>query len=232
MAKRLWVMFRQTNPDAAIDVHHGHPLLDSPISPYMFCFPFVDSLWHGEGFDYDRFDPWTWLVEVAATPFNMPSEMLGGFDYPGRGMLYGIWPRYGWGGHPEYIAKLWQFFDRFGIDEAETLGWWLEPLGLGRNGVTVDRPDTYVTAFKHPPTHGVLLAVATWHIPIVAWMEQTFDVSLLLDRNTLGLPQGPLKATDIFTGADVDISKPLPLPDMKAGRLIWVRDATGGDEGK
>ena len=222
MAKRFWVIFRETNPDATIDVHHGHPLYDSPVSLFMFCFPFIDSLWHGEGFDYDRFDPWAWLVEIAATPFNVPSEMLGGFDYLGRGMLFGIWPRCGWGGEPDCLPTLWAFFDEFGIDEAEMRGWWLEPLDFGSNGVTVDRADTYATAFVHPD-NGVLIAVATWHPPLYDWMEMTFDVALDLDRPALGLPEGPLEATDVLTGEAVDILKPVPMPDMKAGRLIWVR---------
>ena len=222
MAKRLWTIFRETNPDATIDVHHGHPLYDSPISMFMLCFPFIDSLWHGEGFDYDRLDPWAWLVEVAALPFNVPSEMLGDFEHVGRGMLFGIWPRYGWGGEPDWLPRLWGFFDEFEIREAEMLGWWLEPLGMGWNGVRVDRAKTYVTAFKHP-TNGVLLAIGTWHPELYSWMEMTFDVSLQLDREILGLPEGPLEATDVLSGEPVDVTVPVPLPDMKAGRLIWLR---------
>jgi len=223
MAKRLWTLFRQTNPNACIDVHHGHALVDSPVAAMMLCFPFIDSLWHGEGFDYDRFDPWTWLVEIAALPFAVPSEMLGGDEYVGRGMLFGIWPRHGWYNETDVPRKLWAFFDRFGIQQADMLGWWLKG-----NGVTVDRPDTYVTAYRHP-SHGVLLAVATWHVPLAGWMEMTFDVTLRLDRELLRLPAGALRATDILTGQDVDIEKPVPLPDMKFGRLIHVR--APGDAG-
>jgi len=51
MAKRLWTMFRETNLDAVTDVHHGDAQTSSPISDHMLCFPFIDSLWHGEGFD-------------------------------------------------------------------------------------------------------------------------------------------------------------------------------------
>ncbi len=217
MAKRLWVMFRQTNPDATTDVHHGHSLIDSPISAHMLCFPFVDSLWHGEGFDYDRLDPWAWLVEVAALPFGVPSEMLGGEDYLGRGMLFGIWPRHGWYRETEDVPKLWRFFSRFGIRDARMLGWWDPP-----NGVTLDRPDTLATAFCHPE-NGVLLALATWHPQLAAWMEMTLDVSLLLDRKRLGLPRGKLVATDVLSDAPVDLLAPVPLPDAKAGRLLWIR---------
>jgi hypothetical protein len=219
MAKRLWVIFRQTNPNATIDVHHGHALVDSPISAHILCFPFNDSLWHGEGFDYDRFDPWAWLVEISGIPFNMPSEMLGGDDYVGRGMLFGIWPRHGWYRETDVPRRLWRFFDQFRIEEAPMHGWWEE-----EKGVTVDRPQTLVTAFCHP-RHGVLLAIATWHPPLAGWMEMTFDVSLLLNREVLGLPEGPLQATDILTEETVDLTKPVLLPNVKFGRLLWVRGA-------
>lgn len=219
MAKRLWVMFRQTNPDATVDVHHGHALIDSPVSAHMLCFPFIDSLWHGEGFDYDRLDPWAWLVEIAALPFGVPSEMLGGEDYLGRGMLFGIWPRHGWYRETAAIPKLWRFLDRFGIREARMLGWW-DPAA----GVTVDRPETLATAFCHGE-NGVLLAVASWHPPLSPWMEMTLDVSLLLDRKRLGLPAGKLEATDVLTDERVDVLSPVPIPDAKAGRLLWIRPA-------
>jgi hypothetical protein len=220
MAKRLWTIFRQTNPNACIDVHHGHPLVSSPIVDFILCFPFIDSLWHGEGFNYDRYDPWAWLVEIAALPFNVPSEMLGGEEYVGRGMLFGVWPRYGWGNNFDVPSKLWKFFDRFDIKKAKMLGWW-EPY----NGVAVDKPLTYVTAYRHP-RNGVLLAIATWLEPPIAWMEMTFQISLRLDREFLGLPKGKLAATDIISGQDVDVAAPVAIPDAKFGRLIWVRKAT------
>ena len=216
MAKRLWTIFRETKPAATIDVHHGNTLLDSPIAQHMLVLPFIDSIWHGEGFPYDAFDPWAWLVEIAGLPFGVPSELLGGEEYFGRAMLFGIWPRMGWCAGTEKQRKLWQFFDRFDIRHAEMRGWWTE------NGITLDRPDIKVTAFCHPQ-NGVLLVIGCWHQEIAAWMEMTLDVSLLLDRQRLGLPEGPLQATDILTGEAVDIDKPVLLPDHKAGRMLWVR---------
>ena len=219
MAKRLWSMFRQTNPNACIDVHHGHPLVSSPMVQFMFCFPFIDSLWHGEGFNYDRYDPWGWLVEIAALPFGVPSEMLAGEQYLGRGMLFGIWSRYGWGDRSDAAGKLWKFFDRFDIKKAGMIGWWEKC-----NGVAVDKPLTYVTVYKHP-RNGVLLVVATWLEAPVQWMETSLLVTLTLDRRFLGLPGGKLAASDIITGQEVDIEAPLTIPDAKFGRLIWVRKA-------
>jgi len=216
MAKRLWTIFRETKPEATIDVHHGNTLLESPIVQHMLVLPFIDSIWHGEGFPYDAFDPWEWLVEISGLPFGIPSELLGGEEYFGRAMLFGIWPRMGWCAGAEKQEKLWKFFDRFGISNAEMRGWWTD------NGITLDRPDIKVTAFRHPE-NGVLLVIGCWHQEVAAWMEMTLDVSLLLDRRKLGLPDGPLQATDILTGEDVDIKRPVLLPDPKAGRMLWVR---------
>jgi hypothetical protein len=174
--------------------------------------------------------------------------MLGGEEYIDRGMLFGIWPRMGWGAGTEKQRRLWRFFDDFGIERAVMRGFW-----EGNNGVVMDRPDTYATAFVHAftpdsasrnrgprPTHGALLVVSTWHPPLQNWVGDSIDVSLGLDRRKLGLPAGPLQATDILTGEELDIGKPVPLrtpkqPQRSAfyeyrpfashfeGRLIWVR---------
>lgn len=234
MAKRLWTIFRKTNPEAAIDAHHGTTLLESPMTSCMLCLPFIDSVWHGEGFAYDKFDPWAWLVEISGLPFGIPSEMLSGEQYIDRGMLFGIWPRMGWGAGTEKQQKLWACFDKFGIDKSEMLGFWEK-----NNGVTIDRPDVYITTYKHP-VNGVLIAIASWHPPLQNWVGDAIDVSLGLDRKLLGLPDGVLKATDIYSGGDIDILKPvklsMPKDDKKSafyeyrsldqsfeGRLIWVR---------
>jgi hypothetical protein len=217
MARRLWTIFRETNPNAVIDAHHGNTLLSSPITDNMVCFPFVDSLWHGEGFPYDSFDPWAWLVEISGIPFNMPGEMLSGERYLARGMLFGIWVRAGWGAGVEKQRKLWAFFDEFQIGEAAMRGFWDGP-----TGVTVDRPETYATTYVHP-NHGVLLVVGTWHPPIADWLQTKLDVSLLLDRAMLGLPAGELQASDVLTGKTIDLSKPVDLDTKISGRLVWVR---------
>ena len=216
MAKRLWTIYRQTNPAATIDVHHGTTLLESAIVQHMLVLPFIDSIWHGEGFPYDTFDPWQWLVEIAGIPFGIPSELLGGEEHFCRAMTFGIWPRMGWCAGTDKQEKLWRFFDQFNIQGATMRGWWED------NGITVDRPEIKVTAFCHPQ-RGVLLAIGSWHPEVAAWMEMTLDVSLLLDREKIGLPAGTLLGTDILTGEDVDVARPVLLPEYKSGRLVWVR---------
>lgn len=219
LSKRMWTMFHQENPEATIDSHHGNTLLASPIAEHMLCLPFIDSIWHGEGFDYERMDPWSWLVEIAGLPFGVPSELLGGDDYIGRAMLFGIWPRMGWCAGTEKQQRLWAFFDRFGIQDATMIGWWEE-----NSPVVVDRPETYATAFVHPD-NGVLVAISSWHPPIAEWIGQPLDVSLLLARSRLGLDGGPVDVTDILTDEALDIERPISLVAPQEGRLIWVRAA-------
>jgi hypothetical protein len=173
-------------------------------------------------------------VEISGLPFGIPSEMLSGEQYIDRGMLFGIWPRMGWGAGTEKQQKLWAFFDTFGIEKAEMLGFWEI-----NTGVRLDRPDVYATAYRHP-VNGVLLAVATWHPPLQHWVGDAIDVSLGLDRQFLGLPDGALSATDILSGGDLDVMKPVKLSAPKEntksafyeyrsldqpfeGRLIWIR---------
>jgi len=224
MAKRLWTIFQETQPAATIDAHHGDTLLDSPITTYMLCLPFTDSIWHGEGFPYDAFDPWAWLVEISGVPFGVPSEMLSKEQYFARGMLFGIWPRMGWGAGTDRQQALWRFFDRFGIKDARMCGWWQRPAA-----VVVDRPETLVTAFCHP-SNGALLAIATWHPPLAVWLEQKLDVSLQLDRPAMGLPPAALQTTDVLTGEDVDIACPVEISTDLSGRLLWVRAAANSSQ--
>lgn len=234
MAKRLWTLFHQTNPDAVIDAHHGTTALDSPIVSSLLVMPFIDSIWHGESYPYDIYGPWVWLTEISGLPFNIPSEMLSGEQFIDRGMLFGIWPRMGWNAGTEKQRKLWEFFDSFGIEKAVMRGFWEKD-----NGIVLDRPETYATAFAHP-VNGALIVVSTWHPPIPNWVGDSIDTSLKLDRHALKLPEGTLRATDILTGEEFDIVKPIPLRAPKSqvksafyehrsltsafeGRLIWVR---------
>jgi hypothetical protein len=216
MARRLWAMHQEINPQAMTDAHHGITLLTSPITDYSLCFPFIDSIWHGEGFPYDKYGPWDWLTEISGIPFNLPSEMLSGEPQLARGMLFGLWPRAGWAAGEERQQKLWDFFDRFAIQDSTMRGFW-----DGAGGVTLDRPDIYTTSFVHD-RNGVLLVVGSWHPPVAYWVGKSIDVSLALDRQRLKLPQGSLQACDILTGEQLDLDKPVQLDERISGRLIYI----------
>ena len=212
----------------------------STVTSRMLCFPFIDSVWRGECYPYTSLDPYAWLVEVSGIPFNMPSETMTASPPPGKylpitenfsAMLFGEWTRASWGSPIlEYMGKqakfhqrLWSFFDRFGIQDAQMFAFWDE-----QTGVKLDRPQTYATVFRHPG-NGILLVVASWPFGESAAPDEKTDVTVTLDRKFLGLPDGPLTSTDILADASVDISRPFPLiavpPELSREkvRLLWIR---------
>ena len=109
-----------------IDFHSGNNYdvaygLNSPVNQYLELFPYVNSLWIGEGYNYNE-TPDYWLTEISGIPFGLYSEMLQSCGNAYRGMVYGMTSRLGWVGcNPENIWKLW---DSFGIHGSEYIGYW------------------------------------------------------------------------------------------------------------
>ncbi len=92
--KRVRKVMDRAKPGCLIDFHsgNGYSYADRKVSPacrYMEHFPFVNSLWFGEGYDYDE-TPDYWLVEISGIPFGLFGEMLGPGSDPWRGMVYGM----------------------------------------------------------------------------------------------------------------------------------------------
>ena len=117
----------------------------------MELFPYIDSLWFGEGFNYNE-TPDYWLVEISGIPYGLFGEMLQDGGNPWRGMIYGMTDRLGWGGNPQPIWKVW---DNFGIQDARMIGYW-DPACPVKTG----RKDVLATAYvKQGKT---LVAVASW----------------------------------------------------------------------
>jgi hypothetical protein len=42
----------------------------------MEMMPFIDTLWYGEGFNYDHASADYWLTEISGLPLGLPSDML------------------------------------------------------------------------------------------------------------------------------------------------------------
>jgi len=172
--KRVRKVMARTRPGALIDFHSGnnfHPQygLCNCANQYMEHFPYVDSLWFGEGFDYNE-PPDYWLVEVSGIPFGLYGEMLQDGGNPWRGMMYGMTNRLGWGGDPR---AMWQLWDAFGIQDAVMHGYWDPdcPVATGRS-------DVLATAYCKEGN--VLVAVASW-------ATEPVEFSLNVDWEGLGL---------------------------------------------
>ncbi|MBI2929018.1 MAG: hypothetical protein HYY24_25420 [Verrucomicrobia bacterium] len=176
--KRLRKVMDRTRPGCLIDFHCGNHFsptygLNSIVNQHMEHLPYIDSLWLGEGFNYDE-SPEYWLVELSGIPFGLFGEMLG-VGNPWRGMLYGMSNRlpYG-GGDPRALWKVW---DEFGIQDARMLGYWAKscPVKTGRD-------DILATAYVKP--RKTLISLASW-----AKDKEAARVRLRIAWQALGMPR-------------------------------------------
>jgi len=172
--KRVRKVLDRARPGCLIDFHSGNefPFGDLRISPankYMEHFPYLDSLWFGEGYDYNA-PPDYWLVEISGLPFGLFGEMLQGGGNPWRGMLYGMTNRLGWGGDPR---PLWRVWDDFGIQDSRMIGYWDPACPVRTN-----HPQVLATVYLREKRALVSLA---------SWAKGPEQVRLTLDWKVLGL---------------------------------------------
>ena len=172
--KRVRKVMQREGRGCLIDFHSGnnyHPEygLNNCANQYLELFPYIDSLWFGEGFNYNE-PPDYWLVEIAGIPYGLFGEMLQDGGNPWRGMLFGMTGRLGWGGNPQAIWKVW---DQFGIRDATMSGYW-DPLCP----VKTNHKDILATAYVKPGK--TLVSVASWATNVA-------KIRLQLDAATLGL---------------------------------------------
>jgi hypothetical protein len=184
--KRVRKVMQRSGRECLIDFHSGnnfHPEygLNNCANLYMELFPCIDSLWFGEGFDYNE-TPDYWLVEIAGIPYGLFSEMLGGGN-PWRGMLFGMTSRLGWGGSPQAIWKVW---DDFGIQQAKMIGFWDThcPAQTGRK-------DVLATAYVK--NGQALIAVASWATNAVTVQLQIDAAAIGLDPVKMNLYAPPVE---------------------------------------
>ena len=143
---------------------------------YLEHFPYLNSLWFGEYFDYNGSGPDYWLVEVSGMPFGLMGEMLQDGGNPWRGMVYGMTARLPWAGDPRPLWKVW---DEFGITASEMVGWWVDGNPVKRGTRRSWRRRTFARATEGRPG-SVLIALASW-------AKGAVDVRLAIDWKTLGL---------------------------------------------
>jgi hypothetical protein len=180
--KRVRKVMDRAKPGCLIDFHSGNNYqpeygLNSCASGYMEHFPYVDSLWFGEMFDYNA-SPDYWLVEVSGIPFGLYGEMLQDNGNPWRGMVYGMTARYYSGADPKHIWKLW---DDFGIAEARMTGYWSPDCP-----VRTDNPDVLATAY---------VGKGKTLIAIGSWAKEAVKVHLKIDWKALGLDPAKARLT-------------------------------------
>lgn len=184
--KRIRRVLDANRPNALIDVHSCNQFdeADGYINSaflYMEHFPFLDRLWFGENFKYEK-GPDYWLTDVSGIPFGLMSEMLQDGGNPYRGMLYGMTAREPSNPMP---ARLWKAWDQFGIKGCRMMGYW-----VSYNPVKTNTDDVLATSYIRKGK--VMIALASW-----AGTDK--KVRLQMDWKQLGLnpKTAKLKATAI-----------------------------------
>lgn len=144
MARRLRRILDAAKPGCMIDLHSNTGFSHGPAMQYAGFFPYIDKLWFGESFRYDRMTPEQWLVEASGIPFGLTADMLQDGGNRWLGMQYGMTPRLR-GNRDRAPRPVWKLWDEFGIADAEVLGWW-DPACP----VRPDRPAVKATAYRRP----------------------------------------------------------------------------------
>lgn len=122
-----------------IDLHSNTGFSKGPAMQYAEFFPYVDKLWFGESFIYNKMSPKNWLVESSGIPFELMGDMLHAGGNKWLGMQYGMTVRHPWLTEgvicdPRVIWKIWDDFD---IENAKMIGFWEAdlPIKTGDNDI-------------------------------------------------------------------------------------------------
>ncbi|MDB4919784.1 glycoside hydrolase domain-containing protein [Mucilaginibacter sp.] len=145
---------------------------------YLEHFPYLNRLWFGEYFDYEKNSPDFFLTEVSGIPFGLMGEMLQGGGNPWRGMIYGMTNRMPWSDNAD-PRPIWKVWDNFGMQGTKMIGYWVE-----NNPVKTNNPEVLATIYKKP---GKVL------VSIASWAADDVNIKLKIDWNALGID--PAKAT-------------------------------------
>ena len=139
---------------------------------YMEHFPYLNRLWFGEYFDYEKNPPDFFLTEVSGIPFGLMGEMLEGGGNPWRGMVYGMTNRMPWTENAD-PRPIWKVWDSFGMQGTKMIGYWSPSCP-----VRTDNPDVLATVYVKKGAALVSLA---------SWAAQDTTVRLHIDWQKAGI---------------------------------------------
>ncbi len=180
--KRIRKVLLRGNPGGLIDLHSANQFnprdgFANSANLYLENLPYIDRLWFGEYFEYDR-SPDYWLVEVSGIPFGLMGEMLQDGGNPWRGMVYGMTARAPWSGDP---APIWKVWDDFGIQNSEMTGYWVADCPVTTNNKNV-KATVYIKEGK------ALISLGNWS-------KSGISVKLNINWSKLGIDKKSVKLT-------------------------------------
>lgn len=176
MLKRMRKVMDQVKPGCLIDLHSNTDFSKGPATQYTEFFPYIDKLWFGENFHYDKMQPDNWMVETAGIPFGLMGDMLFSGGNPWRGLVYGMTARDGWPTDGKLCnpKPIWKVLDDFGIKKATMLGYWDHKAVISTSDSSV-----LATAYVNVKKGKLLIAIASWD-------DKPSKVSLNINWKKLG----------------------------------------------
>ena len=181
--KRVKRVLTKDGHPGIIDLHSANQYnkndgFNNSANLYMEHFPYLNRLWFGEYFDYEKNGPDFFLTEVSGIPFGLMGEMLQGGGNAWRGMVYGMTNRMPWSDNADPRA-LWKLWDRFGLSGSAMIGYWSD-------NCPVKTSSDKVLATVYKKDNSALVSMASW-----AAADTT--VRLQIDWKKLGI--NPATAT-------------------------------------
>lgn len=216
MLKRMRSAMDREKPGTIIDLHSNTVFSRSPANQYAEFFPYIDKVWFGESFLYDKMDPANWIVESSGIPFGHTGDMLHAGGNPWLGMQYGMTVRYPW--YTEGVTcdprSVWRIWDDFNIADSEMIGFWESDVP-----VRADNDDVKVTVYRHPGR--ALLSIGNY-------TDSKATVKLDFDWKALGIDPAKVRLTapaiDHFQGAHSWLPTDAITIDPRRGYLIYVEE--------
>jgi len=181
--KRVKRVLTQNGHPGIIDLHSANQYnkndgFNNSANLYMEHFPYLNRLWFGEYFDYEKNGPDFVLTEVSGIPFGLMGEMLQGGGNPWRGMIYGMTNRMPWSDNAD-PRPIWKAWDNFGMQGTKMIGYWVD-----NNPVKTNDSKILATVYKRDKK--AMIAIASWE-------DKDTPIHLSIDWKALNID--PAKAT-------------------------------------
>lgn len=175
--KRIKRLLTQDGHPGILDLHSANQYnkndgFNNSANLYMEHFPYLNKLWFGEYFDYEKNDPDFFLTEVCGIPFGLMGEMLEKGGNPWRGMIYGMTNRMPWSDNAD-PRPIWKAWDDFGIKGSEMIGYWSD-----RCPVKTSNAKVLATVYKKKDAA---------MISIASWAAGDTSIQLKIDWTSLGI---------------------------------------------
>jgi len=175
--KRIKRVLTKDGHPGIIDLHSANQYnkndgYNNSANLYMEHFPYLNRLWFGEYFDYEKNSPDFFLTEVSGIPFGLMGEMLQDGGNPWRGMIYGMTNRMPWSDNAD-PRPIWKVWNDFGMKGTKMVGYWVDD-----NPVKTGNDKVLATIYKKK---GKIL------VSIASWANDDVYVQLKIDWKKLGI---------------------------------------------